>query len=86
MTIRHLKIFVAVCEYGSTTKAAEALYIAQPTISSTVTELEHYYNVALFERINQRLVLTDIGKEILAKAKDILAGFEDFENLSRNNP
>ena len=79
MTLRHLKIFVAVCKYGSTTKAAEALYIAQPTISLTVSELEKYYNVTLFERINQRLILTDIGKELLIKAKDILSGFEDFE-------
>ncbi len=82
MTIRHLKIFVSVCECGSTTKAAELLYIAQPTISHTVTELERYYNVKLFERINQRLVLTDIGRELLAKAKEILSGFEDFESLA----
>ncbi len=80
MTLRHLKIFVAVCKYGSTTKAAEALYMAQPTISLTISELEKYYNVTLFERINQRLILTDIGKELLIKAKDVLSGFEDFES------
>ncbi len=82
MTIRHLKIFVSVCECGSTTKAAEQLYIAQPTISHTITELEKYYNVSLFERINQRLVLTEIGQELLVKAKEILLGFEDFESLA----
>ncbi len=82
MTIRHLKIFVTVCECGSTTKAAELLYIAQPTISHTISELEKYYKVSLFERINQRLVLTEIGQELLIKAKDILAGFEDFESLA----
>ena len=82
MTLRHLKIFVAVCEYGSTTKAAEALYIAQPTISHTITELEKYYDVPLFERRNQRLILTDIGKALLTKAKEILNGFEDFESLA----
>ncbi len=82
MTIRHLKIFVAVCEYGSTTKAAEQLYIAQPTISTSISELEKYYNVNLFDRINQRLVLTEIGQELLAKAKEILLGFEDFESLA----
>ena len=82
MTLRHLKIFVTVCECGSTTKAAELLYIAQPTISHTITELERYYKVALFERINQRLVITDIGRELLAKAKEILVGFEDFESLA----
>ncbi len=82
MTIRHLKIFVSVCECGSTTRAAELLYIAQPTISHTISELEKYYNVTLFDRINQRLVLTEIGRELLAKAKEILLGFEDFESLA----
>ncbi len=82
MTLRHLKIFVSVCECGSTTRAAELLYIAQPTISHTISELEKYYNVRLFDRINQRLVLTEIGQELLAKAKEILLGFEDFESLA----
>lgn len=82
MTIRHLKIFVAVCEHGSTTKAAEALFIVQPTISHAINELERFYKVPLFERINQRLVITDVGKELLAKAKEIIAGFEDFESLA----
>ena len=82
MTLKHLKIFVAVCEYGSTTKAAEALYIVQPTISHSIVELENYYKVVLFHRVNQRLVLTEVGKELLVKAKEILAGFEDFESLA----
>ncbi len=82
MTLRHLKIFIAVCEYGSTTKASKALYIVQPTISHSIAELENYYNVKLFDRINQRLVVTDIGRELLVKAKEIISGFEDFEALA----
>ena len=89
MTLRHLKIFVAVCEYGSTTKASKALYIVQPTISHTITELEKYYKISLFERVNQRLVLTEIGTNLYKKAKEILAGYEEFEALaisSSENP
>ena len=89
MTFRHLKIFVAVCECGGITKAAEALYMAQPAVSTTIAELEKYYKVVLFDRINQRLVITDIGKELYLKAKDILSGFEDFEafaNEGGSNP
>lgn len=82
MTLRHLKIFAAVCEHGSTTKAAEALYIVQPTVSHAIAELEKHYKVPLFERVNQRLVLTDIGKELLVKAKEILAEFDNFESLA----
>lgn len=89
MTLRHLKIFVAVCEHGGITKAADALYMAQPAVSTTIAELEKYYKVVLFDRINQRLVITDMGKELYLKAKDILSSFEDFEafaNEGGNNP
>ena len=82
MTIRHLRIFVAVCENGTMTRAAEALHMVQPTISYAITEMEKYYQVALFERVNQRLVITDMGKELLSKAKEVLESFEDFEELA----
>ena len=82
MTLRHLKMFVAVCETGSVTRAADQLYIAQPTVSHAISELEKYYNVRLFDRINQRLMLTDTGKELLVTAKEILSGFESFERLA----
>ena len=82
MTLRHLKMFVTVCETGNVTRAAELLYIAQPTVSHAISELEKYYNVRLFDRINQRLILTDTGRELLVTAKEILAGFESFERLA----
>ncbi|MBE6656491.1 MAG: LysR family transcriptional regulator [Ruminococcaceae bacterium] len=82
MTLRHLKMFVAVCESGSVTRASEQLYIAQPTVSHAISELEKYYNVKLFDRINQRLILTDTGRELLVTAKEILSGFESFERLA----
>ncbi len=85
MTIRHLRVFVSVCEHNSMTRAAEALYMAQPTVSHCIAELEKQYNVELFERINQRLVLTEIGKELFVKGKEILAGFEEFENLAESS-
>jgi DNA-binding transcriptional LysR family regulator len=75
-------MFVTVCETGSVTRAAEQLYIAQPTISHAIAELEKYYNVSLFDRINQRLILTDTGRELLVTAKEILSGFEHFEQLA----
>ena len=89
MTIRHLKIFIYVCECGGVTKAAEALHMVQPAVSTTISELEKFYNVSLFDRINQRLVLTPMGKELLVKAKNVLAGFDDFEtaaNFGGQNP
>lgn len=89
MTLKHLKIFVAVCEHGGITKAAEALYMTQPAVSTAIAELEKYYKVTLFDRINQRLIITEMGKELYHKAKEILSGFDDFEafaNEGSHNP
>lgn len=85
MTVRHLKTFIAVCEAGGITKAASALYVAQPAVSQTIAEIEKYYNVILFDRIGNRLVLTDSGKRLLAKAKETVASFDDFEHLARES-
>ncbi len=54
MTIRHLKVFICVCECGGITKAAESLHMAQPSVSTTISELEKYYNVSLFDRSEKR--------------------------------
>ena len=44
MTIRHINIFLAVCEAGqNTTKAAEQLHMSQPAVSLAIRELEEYY-------------------------------------------
>ncbi len=85
MTVRHLKTFIAVCEAGGITKAASVLYVAQPAVSQTIAEIEKYYNVILFDRIGNRLVLTDSGKRLLAKAKETVASFDDFEHLARES-
>ncbi len=82
MTLRHLKIFVEVCEKGGVTRAAESLHIVQPVVSTAVSELEKYYGVRLFDRISRRLVLTGEGKLLLLKAKEVLTAFGDFERLA----
>ncbi len=89
MTLRHLKIFVSVCDNGGITRASEALHITQPAVSHTIAELEKYYNLKLFDRINQRLVITEKGKEILSKARAVVTSFDEFEefaSLGGNDP
>jgi len=76
MTLRHLKVFVCVCEHGSITRAAEELMVAQPAVSKTISELEKYYGVLLFSRIKQRLSPTREGKELLVRAKEVLSAFD----------
>ena len=80
MTIRHLKVFIQVCECDySISKASEFLCVAQPSVSQTIKELENYYGVILFNRINRKLTLTNEGQTLLAKAKEIVKSFDEFE-------
>ncbi|MDO4608762.1 MAG: LysR family transcriptional regulator [Clostridia bacterium] len=85
MTIRHLRIFVSVAKHLSMTRAADELFIAQPAVSNTISEIEKNYNIKLFERINRRLFLTDEGKTLLIKAQNALAAFDDFEETATNS-
>lgn len=62
MTLRHLEIFSAVCAQESFTRAAEQLNMAQPAVSLAIRELEVFYNVRLFERMNRRVYLTEAGR------------------------
>mgnify|MGYP004647758141 CR=1 FL=1 len=84
MTIRHLKTFIAVIKCGGITAAAKELRVAQPAVSQTISEMEKYYDVVLFDRIKQRLVITEAGKDLYFKAKDVVECFDEFENLAFN--
>lgn len=79
MKIRHLRIFKAVCEEESITKASEKLFISQPAVSTAITELEHYLGVRLFDRISRKVQLNETGKLFLEKAAKLLALYDDLE-------
>lgn len=79
MTLRHLKIFVTVCDCGSITQAAQKLYISQPAISASIKNLEQYYKVKLFDRISRKLYLTEFGKQFLDQSRHIVSLHETME-------
>lgn len=72
MNIRHLTVFLTVCEHMNMTRAAEELYMTQPSVSQMIAELEQYYNIRLFERLNRRLYLTEAGKRLQSYARHII--------------
>lgn len=82
MTLRHLRIFKEVCELKSVTKAANKLYIAQPAVSVAIAELEKKYDVKLFQRIKNRMVITSAGKQLYERALTVLNNFDDFESTA----
>lgn len=86
MTIRHLKIFIAVAECGSMNTAAKELFLSQPTISQAIRELEEYYGTRLFDRLSRRLYITPAGQELLNHAYPVVAQFNQLEqNMKKGN-
>ena len=84
MSLRHLKIFVAVVQQGGVTKAAQALHLAQPSVSLALRELEKYYGVALFDRLGRRLRLTECGQTFYGYAVHIISMLEEMETQIRS--
>lgn len=84
MTIRHLEIFITVADCGKMSKAAEYLYITQPTVSQAVRELEDYYGARLFERFSRKLFITEEGKNLLSYARHIVDSFRDMERSMKD--
>jgi DNA-binding transcriptional LysR family regulator len=72
MKLSQLSFFCAVCQYGGVRKAAEILYISQPSISVAIRELEDELGVLLFRRTKNKIVLTTEGQIMFEKSKKIL--------------
>lgn len=79
MDIKHLQYFIEVSNFNSFSRAANHLFITQPTISKMIKGLERELGVELFDRSRKQLVLTDAGKVILEQAKLIDKAFKNLE-------
>lgn len=78
-TLHQLKVFEATARHGSFTRAAEELYLTQPTVSIQVKQLTKAVGLPLFEQIGKRLYLTEAGQKLLATCQEIFQGLEQFE-------
>jgi DNA-binding transcriptional LysR family regulator len=81
MTIRHLRIFIAVVDSGKMSAAAEKLFISQPTVSQAIRELEEHYGGLLFERLSKKLYITPKGEKLLSYARNVVKQFDDMEEM-----
>lgn len=79
MTIRHLRIFLAVADSGTMSQAAKQLYITQPSVSQAIRELEERYQVLLFERLGKKLYITEAGKTFYSHAKQVIVQLDQME-------
>src|SRR3954466_3737290 len=73
MDISQLKTLIHVAELGSVSKAADRLNIAQPALSRQIRLLEQELGAYLFERHGRGMVITEMGREVLAHAVRIMA-------------
>lgn len=79
MDIKHLQYFIEVSNFNSFSKAANHLFITQPTISKMIKNLEAELGVELFDRSRKKLALTDAGKILLEQAKLVNKAFRNLE-------
>jgi DNA-binding transcriptional LysR family regulator len=84
MTIHHLQVFLEVYRTQNITEASEKLHITQPTVTRTVQEIERYYGVRLFDRINCRIYRTEGSEQFYAQALHIVELFDSMEKEMKN--
>ena len=82
MDIAQLKTLIHVAELGSLSKAADRLHIAQPALSRQIRLMEEELGVFLFERHGRGMVITDVGREILDHASQIMVEFEAIHHTA----
>ncbi|MDX1803282.1 MAG: LysR family transcriptional regulator [Alcanivorax sp.] len=73
-----LLAFMAVAESGSFSAAAERLYITQPAISKRIALLEQQLEARLFDRVGRQIQLTEAGRALLPRARQVLMDVEDM--------
>jgi len=73
LELRHLRYFVALADAGNFTRAAEKIFIAQPTLSQQIRRLEEIVGTPLLQRRREGLRLTPAGRVLLEGSRNVLA-------------
>jgi len=72
-------VFEAAARHGSFTRAAEELFLTQPTVSMQIKQLTKSVGLPLFEQVGKRLYLTEAGRELFATCRQIFETIAQFE-------
>lgn len=83
MNLRDLRYFVALAEHKHFGRAAQASFVSQPTLSTQIKKLEDELGVALVERTPRKVLLTEAGKEILLRAREVLTEIDQIKAIAR---
>ena len=82
-TLRQLQYFVAVAEHGAFGRAADALSVSQPSLSTQLSTMEDELGVKLFERTSRKVKLTVQGERLLPRARILLQELREFRAAAR---
>ena len=85
MNLKDLKYLVALADTGHFGKAAERSFVSQPTLSAQLKKLEEYLGVKLVERQPKNVQLTEIGRQVVQRARRMLEQSDEIVALARNN-
>lgn len=85
LTLRDLEYLVAVAEYEHFGRAADSCHVSQPALSAQVKKAEDFLDVKVFERSNRRVVITPLGRDIVAQARIVLEEAAKIAVLAQAN-
>lgn len=80
VSLQQLQYIVEVAECGSINAASQRLYVSQPTLSTTIKDVEQELGISIFNRTNRGITLTNDGTEFIGYARQILEQFDLFES------
>ena len=83
MNLRDLRYLVALADTRHFGKAAARCYVSQPTLSAQIKKLEEYLGVELIERQPRRVALTEIGEQLVARARRIIDDSDELLSMAR---
>jgi len=85
MNLKDLKYLTALADTGHFGKAAERCFVSQPTLSAQLKKLEEFLGVKLVERQPKNVQLTEVGKQIVVRARRMLDESDEIIALARSN-
>jgi LysR family hydrogen peroxide-inducible transcriptional activator len=83
MNLRDFQYLVALAEHRHFGRAAAASHVSQPTLSMQIRKLEDELGVVLVERAPRKVLLTDAGREIVQRAREVLNEVEQIRAIAR---
>lgn len=85
MRLNQFQYLLSLAEHGSFSKAAQELFVAQPSISQAIKEMEEELGILILRRSNKGISFTPQGKVVLEKAQNIMDEIDSLKLLAQTD-